>query len=212
MKRRWVVIPALVLAACGGGGGTGTSATTGAAATTAPTTAAPTTTEAATTTTAPATTTTEAATTTTVSLEDELRAAVVANYIAYDECLADPANCRPELIATGDTLEAITATVRDMIGFDLYSAPNPDNPERMVVEAVTVSDDRTTATIDLCRWDTAIVYSRPTSPGAQPLVVNDENATRWIREIWRLDEGKWLPTSVDLDTQPKVIGEDRCAA
>ena len=211
MKRRWVVIPVLALAACSGGTDSGTSATTVAAVTSAPTTAAPTTTEApSTTTTIPATTTTEAPTTTTIPLEDELRAAVVANYAAYNACLADPANCHPELIATGHTLDAISATVHDMIGFDLYAAPNVEAPERLVVGTITVSNDRTSATIELCHWDTAIVYSRPTSPGAQPLVVNDENATRWIRETWQLDGGRWLPTQVDLNARPKVVGEDRC--
>jgi hypothetical protein len=150
-----------LLSACGSGAERAATTTTLAPTTTPP----PTTVAATTTTTAPATTTVVATTsvaptTTTTAAVDQV-AAIKQAILDYDTvrtaCLAIPTTCDPATYSTGRRAESERAFIMRIAGMNVVLSRRADDPAYYVFESVTIAADSSTATVEVCFWDSDVL-------------------------------------------------------
>lgn len=218
-QRGWITaVAVLLLAACSGGGGeadsTDVEVTSTAAApstsTTPTTTAAPTTTEEPTTTPAPTTQppTSPPTTPPPTTAERDIVAEVTAAALAYDdwyvECLRNPPECDPSVVAVegSDVFVNLGIIVDELKGAEFFVGL--EDPGYTVIEGIDVLDDH--VEVAVCAWGTMVLYGPP-GPDGKPTVQNDTPST--VRETWQFVDqaGSWLIRRTDLISETEGVNE-----
>jgi hypothetical protein len=202
-RTAWPIIAAIFsLAACSSSKSSAATTTANStAATTAATTAAvSSTTTVASSTTAASTKTTVApvttvamtstSTSTTLAPDVEVKAQYLKFTESYRACLRAPKACDPATLtaSTGPARGALTKTVTDLIGADLFVGN--DDPGYTTVEAVTVNES--TAQVTSCWWDTSVLYGPPAEAGGPPIVMNNKQVTARFESTMAFEAGRWL--------------------
>jgi cytoskeletal protein RodZ len=212
-RTAWPIVAAIfTLAACNGS--KSSAATTTANATTTPTVAVSSTTAVAASTTATPTQTTVApvttvavpSTSTTLAPDVEVKAQYLKLSESYWACLRAPKVCDPATLtaSTGPARGALTKTVTDLIGADLFVGN--DDPGYTTVEAVTVNGS--TAQVTSCWWDTGVLYGPPTEAGGPPIVMNNKQVTARFETTLAFEEGHWLTS--EAKRVARVEGVNQC--
>jgi hypothetical protein len=212
-RTAWPIIAVIfTLAACNGS--KSSAATTTANATTPTTAAASATTTVAASTTATPTKTTVApvttvavpSTSTTLAPDVEVKAQYLKLAESYWACLRAPKVCDPATLtaSTGPARGALTKTVTDLVGADLFFGN--DDPGYTTVEAVKVTES--TALVMSCWWDTAVLYGPPAEVGGPPIVMNNKQVTARLETTLALEEGRWLTS--EEKRVARVEGVNQC--
>ncbi len=220
MRMPWIALGALLLMGCAGEESDFLDAppddpvTTPVVSTSAPppttmvtTTAAPTTVPP--TTIAPATTVPEP--TTTLSLEDQVRAGVVANQVARHICRASPTTCDVSTIAVADSPDFIflSQKIDERVSKGYYVLDRPEST--YVVRSVTMGSDATSARIDLCSFDADWLMDWRDPEISTDDVLVDDSIVTWITDLTMvLTDTGWR--SFDERLIEQVDGENRCVA
>jgi hypothetical protein len=219
MGRRHVIAAtaAVLLAACSGGGGddpvadsTVAPTVVTAAPTASPSTVAPDPTPAPTAPPTPEPTTTPPPVTVPpTSAPRDVVAEVTAAALAYDdwyvECLRDPVNCDPSVVAVeGSDLFVNLSTITDQLATAGFYV-GPEDPGYVVIESVEPLGDH--VAVAVCGWGTMVLYGPP-GPDGNPTVQNDTPAT--VREVWQFVDAAGVWKLRRTDTTEEVPGVNEC--
>ena len=157
-----------------------------------------------------ATATTDSPTTsTTVPVEEQVRAAAIASFDSYWQCLRAPAECdvAARTIAGSDAFNAFTRTIDDLVSGGLYVGP--EDVGYMVIESIEPMQDHTLVTS--CWWSTGVLYVQPAVEGEPPVIQNNTPGTLRQKYEFVQDpaDGQWKIRRGDVIEQ--FPQENRCA-
>jgi hypothetical protein len=212
-RTAWPIVAAIfTLAACNGskssaGTTTATSTTPTTSAISSTTTVAASTTATPTkTTVAPVTTVAVTSTSTTLAPDIEVKTQYLKFTESYWACLRAPKACDPATLtaSTGPARGALTKTVTDLVGADLFVGN--DDPGYVTVEAVTVN--QSTALVTSCWWDTGVLYGPPAEAGGPPIVMNNKQVTARFETTLAFEGGRWLTS--EEKRVARVEGVNQC--
>jgi hypothetical protein len=92
-----------------------------------------------------------------------------------------------------------------------YFSGVPIEPSRVRILSLEVAPSQSIATVELCIWDTGIVMGAPLAAGGDPLVVNDQKATRYFEHKYTLEGGRWT-LFLSKETSEMLLEVDQCPA
>jgi hypothetical protein len=210
-KQQARIALAILIVAIGGCNSDGTATPTSKPATTLPPGDSAVATRSTTTTTSTTTTslapTTLAPTTTTIPIEQQIKDAIQAYYVAYSACGLKPAECDvTTFAAAGSKAEKNAGSYfAEMAKRSLYFDVN--DPLSYLVTTSVVTNSPTQATADTCAFDDGRILG-PAGTDGQPSVIADGNQSSTIRQIWTIDSGAW---KLQQEDQIEVLGSgDQC--
>jgi hypothetical protein len=118
-------------------------------------------------------------------------AAYLGGQDAYVACVRVPTACDPAALtaAQGPARAALEKTVADLKAGGLHLGP--DDPGYAVVEKVQVDPSGNRAVLNVCIWDTGVLYGPPAQPGGPDVVVNNLQVSKREQVTMHLEGGQW---------------------
>ena len=151
----------------------------------------------------PATTIPLPTTTTLKSLEDAIAASVVKN-VTVDRwaCFDAPATCDPTSFTptVGDLRATVVKLLKESVDAKWRTRRSTDDISYLVVRSVKVAEDRQSAEVVACEWNTEVVFEPNAKVVGGEIPVNIDKRSNEARYNAVRDKDRWLVASEETIT------------